>query len=271
MLASRFGVRWSGEKSQPAPAALAEIPFGDEGDAEKAKYPHCNLTNVQLLGDVAILVATAGVAHEIGTISPVALILAAAAPVPIAMLQPFVSKNAYAAGLMRLRRDNEVDDDGVEKKYPLFKWAIKGARPVLNIASMHFMQAAAPPNGVYVWAMMSFRKANTIRITVYGPGNPSPRVFQASGCDIATALEMRDGKLTMVIYERNTTDEKECTLGVDPRDGVQIVTCGNRPRLTKHYVSVDGGSVSLQTVYDNSRTWMMGVMNPQRNYTDARL
>ena len=114
MLASRFGVRWSGEKSQPAPAALAEIPFGDEGDAEKAKYPHCNLTNVQLLGDVAILVATAGVAHEIGTISPVALILAAAAPVPIAMLQPFVSKNAYAAGLMRLRRDNEVDDDGVE-------------------------------------------------------------------------------------------------------------------------------------------------------------
>ena len=246
-----------------------------ELDADEAKkFPVCNLTKSQYAMNVGVPAAVAAVASLASLAGPVVSALSMFVPVPMVAVQPYISKTVYHMGLMHTKQEC-LDHTGVRATKT--KWLglreDRGVVPVPHTDDQSTLSAKNTPSGCYVWQLMMFDGENNVRITAYGPGNESPRVFEGAGGTLVSTLEAADGALVLTLTHVSPTGEVSTqSVPVNVLDGVQYTACGPRPKLIKYHVLVgaDGRVQAAEPKRPKESTWAGGVDGADRGTNERR-
>jgi len=212
---------------------------------EAADKAHSKLTKAQCACNCAASTAlgVAFLALSAATMGAPLLIQAAASciPIPVVCVAPSATKNTYYTGYQHDRAD------------------------------CHGRRGHAPnvTNGCFVWSLLSFRRTNRVRVSVYG-GGVVRAVFEALGC-LRTGLESRAGVL---LFWLESVDDSGALLRLEVpvhhQDGVQYVASGPRPRQLKYHVTVVGDAVRSAVLKHDRRTLVMGVEMPEKRLCRAQ-
>jgi hypothetical protein len=220
---------------------------------ESAMYPHCHLKASQLAKNVAAPAGVAAAFSLTGGHGLVVTLFSCFVPVPVNWLQPVLTKVRFSMGLMHVK--NNANENILVQR-------ARGLAPETH--SLAFLDKNSPlRDGTYVWVLLGWKRINTLRATVYGPGSTdsgqSKCCSQVRGMYSSTLqLQARDGKNVVVLVQTSVPPEfanvtnpiiqqqKMTALEtiVDPRDGVQYVMCGQRPMMSKYHITVRGGQVT---------------------------
>jgi len=209
---------------------------------------HCALRTGQLAGNgaagAAVLAAYAALAVATAGLSLYAQAATSAVPVPLSWAVPNAGKNIYYLGYLHERSMcNQTSGKDVSSH-----WG------VVNRGR------ATVEDGCFVWSLLSYERANHIRITVFG-GKTIRAVYEATGF-LLTGLMAEDGELKLFIVAGKDTPAVK--LPVHHQDQVQYVSCGEYPKQTKWHVTVVGGKATAAIIKHEGGTGTTGVEMPEK-------
>jgi hypothetical protein len=221
---------------------------------------HCSLTSSQKLHNTANL-TVAGVAGAAATVLTAGAPLAVQAatsivPVPLDWLVPVPTKNAYFLGYMHDTSTCVRDDRSDPRTFAGGLLTQRGA-------------AVNEDNGCFVWSTLSYNKANSVRVVVFGGGGWR-HVFQTEGT-LVTWLDIYQQQLCFCMWDGTfgadtAPNSERCQrIPVHHMDQVMYVSCGERPSQCKWHVTVANGQpVSVVFKRPGKSTGGAGVSMPDK-------